>query len=79
MKKSNRLQAAIDEKIGQWDREAAISAAHAVRAGKTGFLVTYPTGLQMIRFAEPFEEYGMAYEVSPEVWNQIQFAFAKSI
>jgi len=61
----------VDEKRSQWDQEAAISAARAIKSGKTACLVTYPSGLKMMRFAEPFREYGMHYEVSPETWASL--------
>ena len=66
-----RLQAMCNEKMNQWAGEAEINAMRAKKAGLTAELVTYPTGLQMMRFAEPFKEYGMHYEVTPKVWEAI--------
>lgn len=65
------LEKAIDEKMAQWDREALINAKRAKAMGKTAVLVTYPTGLQKMRFGEPFQQFGMHYEVSPEIWNSL--------
>jgi hypothetical protein len=69
--KQTRLEAGINAKLNQWGREAAINAARAMRAGCKAVLVTYPTGLQMMRFAQPFADYGMHYEVPANVWNEI--------
>ena len=68
---NNQMKTAVKAKLGQWDREAAISAARAIQAGKTAALVTYTTGLQMMRFATPYAECGMHYEVSPQVWDTL--------
>jgi transposase len=65
------IQRAIDEKMSQWDREALINAKLAKAMGKSAVLVTYPTGLQKMRFGEPFQQFGMHYEVSLEIWNSI--------
>ena len=67
----NRLEYAANQKLSQWDREAFVNAVRAFRSGKTGSIVTYPTGKQMVRFAEPFKEFGMHYEVSVDAWNSI--------
>ena len=68
-----RLQAACDEKISQWNTEAAINAQRAQAKGIQAKLIEYPTGLQMMRFAEPFSnEFGMHYEVTPEVWDSLK-------
>lgn len=64
-----RLQAACDEKIAQWNKEAMIAARRAQQKGIEARLVIYPTGLEMMRFAEPFTDFGMHYEVTPEVWD----------
>lgn len=66
------LERSVVSKRRQWNREAEISACRAIRSGKTATLVTYPSGLKMMRFAEPFKECGMHYEVSPETWAQLQ-------
>jgi len=66
-----RLQEMCNEKMNQWKNEAEINARHAKPKGIEAKLIVYPTGLQMMRFAEPFKEYGMHYEVTPEVWEAI--------
>lgn len=66
-----RLQAMCNEKKNQWADEAEINARRAKAKGIEAKLIVYPTGLQMMRFAEPFKEYGMHYEVTPEVWKVI--------
>ena len=65
------IQILVDEKTNQWTREAEINARRAKAKGIEAKLIEYPTGLQMMRFAEPFKEYGMHYEVTPEVWQAI--------
>ena len=65
------IQILVDEKTNQWANEAEINARRAKAKGIEAELIEYPTGLQMIRFAEPFKEYGMHYEVTPEVWQAI--------
>ena len=67
-----RLQAMCNEKTDQWTNEAKINAMRAKAKGIEAKLIEYPTGLQMMRFAEPFKEYGMHYEVTPEVWEAIK-------
>ena len=68
-----RLQAMCDEKICQWNREAMINAKRAQLQKIEAQLVEYPTGLQMMRFAEPFgKDFGMHYEVTPEAWNYLK-------
>ena len=62
---------AVQGKRNQWDREAQINACRAIQAGRAAFLVTYPTGKQAMRFAEPYKDYGMHYEVSPETWAKL--------
>ena len=66
-----RLQAMCNEKMNQWANEAEINARRAKAKDIEAKLIEYPTGLQMMRFAEPFKEYGMHYEVTPEVWEAI--------
>ena len=65
------IQILVDEKTSQWANEAEINARRAKAKGSEAKLIEYPTGLQMMRFAEPFKEYGMHYEVTPEVWEAI--------
>jgi len=67
-----RLQAMCNEKIGQWNKEAMINAKRAQLKNIEAKLVEYPTGLQMMRFAEPFKDFGMHYEVTPEVWDYLK-------
>ena len=67
-----RLQAMCNEKISQWNKEAMIAAKRAQLKNIEAQLVTYPTGLQMMRFAEPFAEFGMHYEVTPDVWEYLK-------
>ena len=68
-----RLQAMCNEKIGQWSKEAMINAKRAQLKNIEAKLVKYPTGLQMMRFAEPFgKDFGMHYEVTPEVWDYLK-------
>ena len=69
--KTNRLQAGIIETSSRWDKEAKISAMRAHKSGRLAKLVVYPTGLRMMRFADPFTDYGMHYEVSEAVWSEI--------
>ena len=69
--KTTRFEAAINSKISQWEHAAEVSAARAIQAGRLAVLVTYPTGLQMMRFAEPFKGCGMHYEVSVETWKTL--------
>ena len=66
------IQILVDEKMNQWANEAEINARRAKAKGIEAKLIEYPTGLQMMRFAEPFKEYGMHYEVTPEVWQAIK-------
>lgn len=63
------LEQAVRVKLGQWKKEALIAASRALRDGKQASVFTYPTGLKMMRFAEPFTDYGMHYEVEVEAWN----------
>lgn len=63
------IQILVDEKTNQWTNEAKINAMRAKSKGIEAKLIEYPTGLKMMRFAEPFKEYGMHYEVPPEVWE----------
>jgi hypothetical protein len=65
---NKQIKTAVKAKLAQWDREATLSAARAIKTGKAAVLVTYPTGLEMMRFAEPFTDCGMHYEVPPQVW-----------
>ena len=65
------IQILVDEKTSQWANEAKKNAMRAKAKGIEAKLIEYPTGLQMMRFAEPFKEYGMHYEVTPEVWQAI--------
>ena len=45
-----RLQAAVNDKLAQWDREAILNMANYIKAtGATPLLVTYPTGVQRVR------------------------------
>jgi hypothetical protein len=68
----NTLSKLIDSKLNQWDREAAINAARAKAAGIEARTVEYPTGKKMMRFGKPYgKEFGMHYEVTPEVWEAI--------
>jgi hypothetical protein len=69
--KTTRLDLAISQKLEAWDNEATISAARAIQQGHTAQLVTYPSGMQAMRFAEPFTTYGMHFEVSPSVWESL--------
>lgn len=66
----SKLHRAVQEKVSQWDREAEVNAKRAILLGRSGTLVTYPSGKQMVRFAEPFKDFGMHYEVSVECWNR---------
>jgi len=66
------IQILVGEKINQWANEAEINARRARAKGIEAKLIEYPTGLQMMRFAEPFKEYGMHYEVTPVVWEAIK-------
>ena len=66
------IQILVGEKINQWANEAEINARRARAKGIETKLIEYPTGLQMMRFAEPFKEYGMHYEVTPVVWEAIK-------
>lgn len=61
----------VDQKLDQWKSEATIAAADAVQKSKEATLVIYPSGLRMMRFAEPNTDYGMHYEVAPEVWQAL--------
>ena len=69
----NRLEAGVIEKLNQWDMEAAICACRAFRRGGAGaaVMVTYPTGLSMMRFAEPLSGCPAWGEVTVEVWTEI--------
>ena len=67
----SRLQAGIEQTNDRWNREASIAACQAIQAGRKARLVVYPTGLKMMRFAEPFTGNGMHYEVHLNVWNQL--------
>jgi len=64
-----RIEKMVNDKLSQWDREAALNARRAKAQGRQAVLVTYPTGLQMMRFAEPFADFGMHYEVPAQVWE----------
>ena len=66
------IQILVGEKINQWANEAEINARRARAKGIEAKLIEYPTGLQMMRFAEPFKEYSMHYEVTPVVWEAIK-------
>lgn len=72
----NKLQQSLDNKLAQWDRESVQSAQRAMREGRKAHLVQYPTGLLRMRFAEPFADYGMHYEVPVEVWESISLTSA---
>jgi len=61
----------VKAKQTQWSNEAKVSAARAILQGRTGTLVQYQTGMKMVRFAEPFKDFGMHYEVTPEVWSEL--------
>lgn len=67
-----KFESLVKSKLTQWEGEASISAARAMQAGVEAKLVVYPSGLKMMRFSEPFKEYGMHYEVAPEVWERIK-------
>lgn len=69
--KTNRLQAGIIETTSRWNKESKISAIRAHKSGRTAKLVVYPSGLRMMRFAEPFTDHGMHYEVPESVWSGI--------
>ena len=66
-----RLTVGCNDKLAQWENEAIINAGRAFKAGRSATLVEYPSGLQMMRFAEPYKDYGMHFEVRPEVWAAI--------
>jgi hypothetical protein len=66
-----RLEAGVSDTLARWDIEAELAAARAFKAGRTPVLVTYPTGKQMVRFAEFGGEYGVRNEVRPEVWDRL--------
>ena len=68
----NRLEAGVAETMDRWAGEAEMCAARAMKAGRKAVLVEYPTGLLMMRFAEPFTDFGMHYEVPPEVWARLK-------
>ena len=67
----SKLEKLVKSKIASWDVEAEINATRAVMQGRTGVLVTYPSGKQMVRFAEPFKDFGMHYEVTVECWKKV--------
>ena len=66
-----KIQKMVSAKLSQWDSEAVIAATRAARMGRRAIVVTYPSGMEMARFAEPFSDFGMHYEVAPAVWNAI--------
>lgn len=66
-----RLQAGILDKLDQWEREARNNAARAILSGRSAVCIVYPTGKKMMRFAEPFTDYGMGYEVPEETWSEL--------
>lgn len=63
------LARSIHRKFIQWNAEAEISAARAVKQGKEGTLVIYPTGLQRVRFTL---NCGHKSEVPPSVWATLK-------
>lgn len=65
------LQGMVENKLTQWDAEKVAAAGRAIAAGSTATLVQYPTGLQMMRFAEPYTDFGMHFEVDPETWSDL--------
>lgn len=65
------LEKQKDKKLGQWRREAEIAACHAIQKGIKAWDVVYPSGLHMKRFARPFSEFGMHYEVEPKTWDRL--------
>ena len=69
--KSKELKRLVTAKLEQWGREAMIAAGRAIMQGKTATLITYPSGLKKMRFAEPFTDFGMHYEVSPDAWSAL--------
>lgn len=66
-----RLTSAVANKLSQWENEATVNAGRAFKAGHSAVLIEYPSGLQMMRFAEPYKDYGMHFEVRPEIWANI--------
>lgn len=71
MIKGNRLEIGVRETLGRWSCQAEIAACRAIRQGKRAALVVYPSGVKRMRFAEPFGEFGMSYEVPVETWNRL--------
>jgi len=67
-----RIQTLVNEKLASWNRQAMVNAKRAQLNNVNAVLVTYPTGTKYMRFAEPFKEYGMFYEVIPEVWDYLK-------
>lgn len=63
------LARSIRYKLQQWNAEAEIAAARAIQQGKEGTLVTYPTGLQRVRFTL---NDGHKSEVAPNVWEVLK-------
>lgn len=67
-----RLESMVNDKLLQWSNGAMCAAKRAQILGVEAILVEYPTGLQMMRFAEPFGAYGMFYEVTTEQWDYLK-------
>ena len=71
MNEQRRLAQGVTAKLDQWASEANIAAKIAKKGGRVAIYVRYPTGLIMARFAEPYSDYGMHYECTPEVWESL--------
>ena len=70
-----RIEQLVNAKISQWNKEAMMNAQRAIKKNIEAQKVQYPTGLKMMRFAEPFsKEFGMHYEVTPEAWEYLKNA-----
>jgi hypothetical protein len=61
----------LSAKTSQWAAEATIAAGRAVQQNRVPQLIVYPSGKRMMRFAEPFAEFGMHFEVTPETWDDV--------
>jgi hypothetical protein len=62
---------AIENKINGWATEAHIAACRAFQMGIKPSEVVYPSGMRMQRFAEPSGAFGIAYEVTQDVWRSV--------